>query len=313
MARRLIVPITFSEHHIYGLRNVHVTWDGAVFHNLRVFMPSLVHPRFAERFQDTLLLRQWVSKQVRVKAACVAVCHDQWAVNNYYHWLVDVLPRLLTLRQYCPDALLLLPKHVAPQRVPDYIRLSVAALGFTHYQPLTDRQILHADCVILPELTAPSLSQQPELVGQVRAELLAALSPAPVVATRRVYAARAADNVRRLLNEEEVDVLMEEYGFEKVYFEQLSFAEQIQLMRETAIFLGVHGAGMTNMLFLPNGAQVIELLNEAHGDACYFRLASCLGLPYFLSPCVGINETLGNQSDMVANIDLLKQTLAALV
>lgn len=312
VARQFAAPVEFPEHRIYRLNKVHVTWDGAVFHNLRLFEPSIVYAKFASRFQDTLLLRQWVGERVDVPAPCVAVCHDQWSVGNYYHWLIDTLPRLLVLRRHHPHMRLLLPQPLPPRQLPDYVSLSAAALGFTDYVLLGPRQILRAGCVVLPELTAHSLTQHPEYVVQARAELLAALAPAPAPpATRRVYAARVADGVRSLVNEAEVDAVLRELGFEKVYFEKMSFREQIRLMRETAVFLGVHGAGMTNMLFLPEGAHVVELLNEEHGDLCYFRLASCLGLPYFWAPGAGTHPELANQSDLVMDPGRLRKIVTA--
>lgn len=307
VAQRFVETVYLPAHHIYRLPNVHVTWDGAVFHNLRVFVPSVVNAWFASRFQDTLLLRQWVGE--KVVAPRVAVCHDQWSVENYYHWLVDTLPRLLVLRQTHPNMLLMLPQPLLPKQLPDYISRSAAVLGFTNYLPVNTRQILQAGCVVLPELTAPSLSQNPALIKQVRFELLAALSPAPVLATRKIYAARSIRGVRGLVNEPEVDAVLLGFGFEKVYFEDFSFLEQISLMRETAVLVGVHGAGMTNMLFLPDSAKVIELLNQECGDLCYCRLASCLGLTYFFAPCTGINPALGNQSPMMSDVSQLQKIM----
>ena len=305
---RFLAPVLFKVHHIYQLHNVHVTWDGAVFHNLRLFLPSIVQARFASRFQDTLLLRQWMGERIS-STACVAVCHDQWSVENYYHWLIDTLPRLLVLRQTRPNVLLLLPQPLSPKKLPDYITCSAAILGFTQYLPVNTRQILRADCVVLPELTAASLTQNPELIRQVRTELTVALQPKLVSATRKIYAARASSGVRNIQNALEVEMMLQRWGFEKVYFEQLSFLEQVQLMHETVVFLGVHGAGMTNMLFLQQKAKVIELLNEEYGDLCYFRLASCLTLPYFCVPCSGLNQELANQSNIIVNLKLLEQTI----
>lgn len=304
-----LAPVEFHEHRTYSLTNVHVTWNGAVFNNLRLFVPSLVHDWYEPSFQDTLLLRQWVGRKVTAPAKSVAVCHNQWSVENYYHWLADTLPRLLVLRQTHPNITLVLPQPLPPKQLPDYIRLSAAALGFTDYLPVNPRQVLRADTVVVPELTATPISQNPELIRQVRAELLTAYRPAPAPATRRIFAARAATGVRKLINEAEVDALLSEYGFEKVYFEHYSFLEQIKLMHETKVLLGVHGAGMTNMFFLQDDAKVIELLNQEHQVHCYYWLASCFGLPYFLAPCAGTNPAKTSHSDMVVDIATLKQVL----
>jgi capsular polysaccharide biosynthesis protein len=287
-----------------------VTWDGAVFHNLRLFVPSIVHPRFATRFQDTLLLRQWVGERVAPQETCVAVCHDQWSVENYYHWLVDTLPRLLVLRQHHPDILLMIPQPLPPKQLPEYISRSAKAFGFESFMPVTTRQIMSAECVVLPELTAPSLTQNPELITGVRSILLKELHSGQVHPTRKVYAARALQGVRRLVNEAEVDEVLKGFGFEKIYFDRLTFLQQIALMRQTSVFLGVHGAAMANMLFLPESAKVIELLNEDSGELCYFRLASCLGLDYFYAPCKATNPELGNQSDMMASAELLEKIVS---
>jgi capsular polysaccharide biosynthesis protein len=53
-------------------------------------------------------------------------------------------------------------------------------------------------------------------------------------------------------------------------------------MSETSLLVCLHGAALTNMLFLPKSAKVLELRNV--GDSitqCYFNLASALDLPYF--------------------------------
>ncbi|HEX8429576.1 glycosyltransferase family 61 protein [Hymenobacter sp.] len=306
LVARLTVPIHFNPYHIYCLRNVHVTWDGAVFHNLRLFGPSIVHRRFRSRFQDTLLLRQWLGEKVRVTGTAIAVCHNQWSTENYYHWLIDSLPRLLALRSAYPGIKLLLPQVSDIHPVPEFITTSARLLGFPNQLPLNSQQILNAHSVVMPTLTATSLTQRPELVRQVQQELLAALGMEPTQPFRRIYAARAAGFLRNLRNEPEVEEWLRQEGFEKVYFEELSLLEQVRLMRETEVLLAVHGANMTNMLFLPSTSKVIEIHNKEYGDPCYLRLASCLELEFYICPCTGVDPRLGNQSDVVVDMTLLQ-------
>ena len=307
---RLTAPIYFKPYHLYRLHDVNVTWDGAVFHNFRLFEPSIVRRRFLARFQDTLLLRQWVGEKVTVSDAAIAVCHNQWSTENYYHWLIDSLPRLLALRTLYPGMKLLLPQASAQQPVPEFIASSARILGFADYLPLNPRQVLSARSVILPSLTATALMQRPELMRQVRQELLAALCPEPVRPFRRVYVARSEKYPRILVNEPEVDAWLAEQGFEKVYFEQMTLQEQVRLMHETEVLLAVHGAGMANILFLPSTARVIEIHNQEYSDPCYLRLASCLHLTYYICPCNGVSTVLRNQSNVVVDVALLKSIMA---
>ena len=304
------MPIHYQDYHIYRLNNVHMTWDGAVFHNLRLFEPSIVRRQFLSRFQDTLLLRQWLGQRIKVSGGVIAVCHNQWSTENYYHWLIDSLPRLLALRTLHPGMLLMLPRASSFHDVPEYISSSAALLGFSDQLPLNPRQIFSAESVVLPNLTATSLSQRPELIRQVQAELIAALCPETVRPFRRIYASRAPGLPRNLLNEPEVEMWLQQQGFKKVYFERMTLLEQARLMRETEVLLGVHGAGLTNMLFLPSHAKVIEIHNEEYGDPCYLRLASCLELTLYICPSKGADKELGNQSDIVVDVLALQQITA---
>jgi hypothetical protein len=304
--------IEFEHHKIYAVQDVYVSWDGAVFKNLQIFTPSLVRPEFKSRFQDTFLLRQWLGEVVELPESepGIAVAHNQWSAENYYHWLVDTLPRLLILRKKYPNYLLLVPQPLPPKELPDYIQKSAAVFGFTKYFPLTTNQILKAKHLVLAELTAESLFQNPELMVQVRQELITALCIDKPTPTRRIYASRATQAVRRLINEADIEELLQSYGFETVFFEQLTFLEQVQLMRETKIFMGTHGANMTNLMFLPQESTIIELLNKEDGDLCYFRLASCFSLPYFCVPCESTNSSLSNQADLLVDLKEIQQIIA---
>jgi glycoprotein 2-beta-D-xylosyltransferase len=71
---------------------------------------------------------------------------------------------------------------------------------------------------------------------------------------------------RQLLNEKEIldDLKMKFSQYPNVnfswnHFEELSFVEQLKIIVETDIFVGVHGAGLTHVLFLKSNRALIEL------------------------------------------------------
>jgi capsular polysaccharide biosynthesis protein len=76
--------------------------------------------------------------------------------------------------------------------------------------------------------------------------------------------------------------LLLQYGYEIHFFEDYDLKKQIEIMSETKSLIGLHGAGLTNMLFMPANGQVLELRNEndAHNN-CYFSLASDLNQAYY--------------------------------
>lgn len=68
---------------------------------------------------------------------------------------------------------------------------------------------------------------------------------------------------RQILNSDElIDALKknQSYSVQSVRFERATpFTEQLEIIRNTDIFIGIHGAGLTHLLFLPKWATVFEM------------------------------------------------------
>lgn len=312
---QLTQPVACPRQVIHRLRAVNVAWHGSVVKGLRVFVPSLPLPVpvLESELAGTFLLRQLASREAPALVGPVGLVFNQWAVGNYFHWLVEALPRLALLRKHFPDCIVLLPGP-APAA---YITETVKAFGCTriHY-------LLPGDMLRIPDLlvvAVPGIRGYivPALVQEVRTTILAAClpaRPAEQAPQRRIYASRNRQGWRRLTNEAEVVALLTRYGFETVYFEEMSFAEQVLLMQETAILVGIHGANLTNLLFLPADGQVVEILSEAYGNPAYLYLANSVGRPYSVIPA-----TLGSppsvsllHADMTADVALVEAVIRPL-
>lgn len=65
----------------------------------------------------------------------------------------------------------------------------------------------------------------------------------------------------------------------KITFRTTKFTKQLEITRNTDILIGMHGAGLTHLLFLPNWATIFEIYNC--GDpTCYYDLARLRGINY---------------------------------
>uniref|UniRef100_A0A0K0DFX3 EGF domain-specific O-linked N-acetylglucosamine transferase n=1 Tax=Angiostrongylus cantonensis TaxID=6313 RepID=A0A0K0DFX3_ANGCA len=64
------------------------------------------------------------------------------------------------------------------------------------------------------------------------------------------------------------------------YNERVPFLSQLDSTHNSDVFIGIHGAGLTHLLFLPDWAAVMELYNcdDRH---CYKDLARLRGVKYF--------------------------------
>ncbi|KAJ0181813.1 hypothetical protein K1T71_002535 [Dendrolimus kikuchii] len=88
---------------------------------------------------------------------------------------------------------------------------------------------------------------------------------------------------RGILNEN--DILsalsnLEGYSVKRVVYDRkIPFTKQLEITYNTDVFIGMHGAGLTHLLFLPDWAAVFEVYN-CEDPNCYFDLARLRGLKY---------------------------------
>ncbi|KAL3508457.1 hypothetical protein ACH5RR_027858 [Cinchona calisaya] len=91
---------------------------------------------------------------------------------------------------------------------------------------------------------------------------------------------------RTLVNQDEVVKMMEELGFQVVIVtpDMMSYFDEFaHMVNSFSVMVGVHGAGLTNELFLPNEAvmiQVVPLALDWPGNAYYGAPAKRMGLQY---------------------------------
>ena len=199
---------------------------------------------------------------------------DEWSAN-FFHWMTDCLPRIWEGLERDSGAPVILPESY---RSLSYVTQSLDLLGI---KPVffNSRENLKVGTLILTAKTAPFPHFNIPLAQKTRAKLGVKPAQNP---WRKVYISRKLADKRKAHNELEVELLLRKKGFEIVYAEKLSLKQQIELMSETALLVCLHGAALTNMLFMKEGMAVLELRNFNDSiTQCYFNLASALGLRYF--------------------------------
>ncbi|EFY84844.1 DUF563 domain protein [Metarhizium acridum CQMa 102] len=110
--------------------------------------------------------------------------------------------------------------------------------------------------------------------------------PTPARRNREVVAKFVRrTNTRKLINEteliESVQKAIPHLDLEIVDFAGFSFAEQLKIVRETDLLIGVHGAGLTHTMFLPPGSAVVEILPGDFAHMGFRNLAQILGHRYY--------------------------------
>jgi hypothetical protein len=206
---------------------------------------------------------------------------DGWS-GGYFHWMTDALPRLVVALEHVREPILLLPASLQSH---EFVGATLAALGVTGTRFVTRREVLRVPELVVPSHTAPTGNYNEEVIRSLASRLaVTVMSDSAVGGRRRIFVSRSGARRRRLENEAEILSVLAPLGFELVRFEELSWREQVHLCAGAEFVVSMHGAGLTNMLFLPAAASVLEIRRRADDrNNCYFSLASALGLKYFYS------------------------------
>lgn len=195
---------------------------------------------------------------------------------SYYHWLLIALPQLLIAQREAKGKV-----KVLLSRAPaGYVTSALGFLGFAEESLIRSDEPLRVDETVLVARNSDAGVVFREDLAVLRAAILPRLSPLPRKRTRRIYVSRRLERNRAIQNEGEVERLTERYGFDVCYFERMAFGEQMQAVAEASVVMGVHGAGLSNIVCGQPGLRVVEILNPDWFNACFSQIALQLGFDY---------------------------------
>ena len=232
-----------------------------------------VHQHLKQAFKDLLF-----SVRPNFKVNSAMICVDEFS-STYFHWLCDVLPRLelLTETEF-KNELFLFP----PMETLIAFRESLAPYEIQrmHFMKLDEK--FKAQKVFSVTPVAPTGNYRPEIMQAIRKRFLTYFAADIKPKRRKIWVSRQRAPKRFIVNEADLVPILHKHGWESMFMEDLTFADQVRLMAESTAIGGLHGAGLTNMLFMPAGGQVLEVRfrGDAHNN-CYFSLASALEHEYW--------------------------------
>jgi hypothetical protein len=87
---------------------------------------------------------------------------------------------------------------------------------------------------------------------------------------------------RVVVNDDILIPILRKLDFYCTDFDDLSYLESRSLMMNVKVFIGIHGGGMTNMLFMSGDSNVIEIKTDNLNpqNHCYWHLARTLNFNY---------------------------------
>lgn len=180
---------------------------------------------------------------------------------NYWHFLVEVLPRLMVRERVAETR----PLPVLLFDLRPYHREMLQLAGLPAEQVIDARDLVGPDSAQihyrLSRAAVPSAVPYPVAYRWLRDRLLPCRrSDGPP--TRRLYLSRRGSAPKhRIANDAEIAALLEARGFETVQPERLGVLETIELMAEAQVVVAPVGAATANQVFLPPGGRWVHLCN----------------------------------------------------
>lgn len=261
--------------YIYSLKNVRVSpRTGLVWSDRFVFGESIgslnKFMTFGRSLHEPLLKAKKVFGRV-------IPCGN----HRYYHFFCETLPALIRVRKYAPDARILLSSHPF-----QYVQDSLELIFGSRWRDMC----LFTDEPICPEAVVfASMHEHSGFITNADIGLLQESMPISSASScsDRVYISRNKSPGRRIENETDIHCLFESHGYRVVYMEEHSLNEQIEIISSAAAVAGLHGAGLTNILFAKPGIKVVELFPPNVFNDCFARMSIQLEYDYnavFLEP-----------------------------
>lgn len=220
--------------------------------------------------------------------------------HNYYHFLIDTLPRLAVLKRMGiePDAYIVDPYKPFQRQI-------LAALDIGPEQTIAAHNglMLQADELIIPS-AADALSRRE--IGSLLKEALYRQSAPARIDAPRLYVSRGKKASRRIRNESDFEDMLQRAGFTKVVLEEHDLATQARLFEQANIVLAMHGAGLANLIYSRAGTSVIEIMPERRVDFCYSTLSHYMQHRHWVVSA----RRAGFHQDVIAPLKEIGQAIA---
>jgi hypothetical protein len=223
--------------------------------------------------------------------------------KNYYHWILEILPKLALLKNIKSYDWVYLPRLDLP-----FLKKTLELMGMDmnkiiEADPTT---YIEADEVIALSFVSRSCYTPQWVTEYLRASLLKTMTVAVSKDkfSQKVFISRQKSSHRRITNEDELFGFLELLGFKRYFLEELSMQDQMSLFSSAKMIVSPHGAGLTNILFCQPGTKILELF-QLHEDDTYCYLSQVLMLDYHALKTTPFKKG-GGYTDTSVSLDLFR-------
>jgi capsular polysaccharide biosynthesis protein len=280
----------------------HVTIDGAsgfAIHAGRIIPSSLAYA-YDARLPSC---RALASRSRPVVARNVISLRDPYEMN-YFHFFNDLIGKMLFVRQHLPDVgdySFVIADSVYRSRWFQALRSTEL---FQNAKFIVQRRDDLLVCESAIFVKAPP--NQPDFFRSISASARQRFGMVRAAAPQRLMLLRNADATHGRIpgNQPVLATRLRKYGFAAIDPAILPWPEQVAVMRDCRILVGLHGAGMSNLMFRGGGPMtVVELFPRGFSPPHYYWMSEMLGYRYV--PRSGTIDGQIDVNDVIETVRML--------
>lgn len=286
---------TLEPQKVKTFKNVFVTNSGFCLNNKGLIRESHHnHPDQFEEYQNEAAYHYYDAKEnpenliILDNDKTYLLIHHPW--YNYYHWICESIFRAWLVRNKKDNMILLLPEYYKQS---DFIMGSLVPFDFKNIFFIPPGKSLMVKTLCLPQIKSRVDSYHYKMMKEVKAFYLEhslKVFTTPLNMGERIYISRKKANRKKVVNEEEIEKVLLRYNFTILNNEDFTFLEQVSIYSNAKYLVSIHGSGLTNMLFMKEGASIFEFHKRCtngkdwHSKAFWY-MAEALGYNYYQQIC----------------------------
>lgn len=262
--------------------------------------------RMSERAPYNHSYFEGVKKQNRGQFSGVTLDMRSVSGDVFCHWLIEALPRLKYFEQ-CECGSVDEINIIASGQDLAFKRDSLVMAGVDSERVIWMQPEDYVECEKLITFTPMEIKTGSMRVTHALQNLLGNNVISHTFSKwhgKKVYVSRQNARFRKILPYTQVEERLIAHGYEVVYFENMTFAEQLDCVCNVSVLLGVHGSAHALIHVLPEGHDicVAEIFPPTYVNSLFCYWAAKKGLRY--QAIVGNGKISVNAHDIGANVSL---------
>jgi hypothetical protein len=235
---------------------------------------------YKKKFEELPIYKRILSSTIHLEGTIAYLSDPQ--PSNYYHWMCGILPQLRLYEQFFElddiDFFYVGQFEMSQFHKESLCRAGIPLNKIIQNNCTADRILAAISSRFIPKFNDP-ISKESYCFTQslFKDECSSGLSSRK----RRIYVARGNATRRKLVNENEILQLLSNYGFEVIQTDNKTVSEQAEIFSQAEVVIALHGAALTNLLFIQPGTKVIELFPNGYINNCYYVMSSYAKAKYF--------------------------------